>query len=377
MQKSMVRIAALLALQGGTLFAQNLVGTWQGPLQLSENPKDIMRVMFKITATDAGTLTGNMYTPDFGGRTAAPDVTLKGSAVKIGMPSITATYQGQMSADGNSIAGKWKGPGPILTLNLTRATAETAWKIPEPPPPPKMMAADADPGFEVATVKPSSPDARNRGLGFRGRQFSSTNLTVSDQITFAYGIHARQIEGAPDWIDKDRYDVVGKPDVEGQPNNRQMMGLVQKLLADRFRLKIHYEKSELSVYAIVIGKTGAKLTKAEGDPKGEPALYFTGRSQFVGQNATIADFARFLERGVLADRPVVDQTGLTGRYDLALTWRPELSLGDTNSPPPPSNQDALPDVYGAFQQQLGLRVEATKTTIDVIVIDHVEKPSEN
>jgi len=85
----------------------------------------------------------------------------------------------------------------------------------------------------------------------------------------------------------------------------------------------------------------------------------------------------FLQRGVL-DRPVLDQTGLTGRYDFGLLWRPEVPLGGAgNNPPPPSDSDGLPDIYTAIQQQLGLRLEATKTPTEVIVVDHVEKPSEN
>jgi uncharacterized protein (TIGR03435 family) len=282
-----------------------------------------------------------------------------------------------MSADGNSITGKWTGPDNALTLNLTRATAETAWKIPEPPPPPRMMPADADPAFEVATVKPSNPDERRRGFRVQGREFSSINMSVSDLITFAYGIHLRQIVDAPDWIEKERYDLLGKPDVEGQPNNRQTQALIQKLLADRFSLKFHREKRELSVYAIVVGKAGAKLTKSEFDPKGDPAMLSMGPATLYAKNATIADFAGLLLRGIL-DRPVLDQTGLTGRCDFGLSWRPEVPLGGIGkNAPPPGDKDALQDIYTAIQQQLGLRLEATKTPTEVIVVDHLEKPSEN
>jgi uncharacterized protein (TIGR03435 family) len=376
--KGLIRwVAALVVLQGGALFGQSLVGTWQGPLQVSQTPGDTLRVVFKISTTSSGTLYGDMYSIDQGGQAAAPDVTLKGSAVKIAMPSIGATYVGKLSGDGNSITGSWTGANGGLTLNLTRATAGTAWKIPEPPPPPRMMPADADPAFEVVTVKLSNPDQGLKGLRIQGRQFSSINLSVSDLMLFAYGIHQRQLLGAPDWIEKERYDVLGKPDVEGQPNNRQMRALMQKLLADRFSLKFHREQRELSVYLIVVGKTGAKLTIAGGDSKADPIMFFYGPAKFVAKNATMADFAGFLQRGVL-DRPVLDQTGLTGRYDFGLLWRPEAALGGPgNNPPPPSDSDGLPDIYTAIQQQLGLRLEAAKTPTDVIVIDHLEKPSEN
>lgn len=264
MKKSFVGGAALVALQGGTLIAQSLVGTWQGPLQVSQTPRDTLRVVFKIATTISGSLKGDMYSIDQGGHAPAPEVTLKGSAVKIAMPSIGATYLGKLSSDGKSITGRWTGANGGLTLNLTRATAETAWKIPEPPPPPGMMPPDADPAFEVASLKLSNPGERGGGPRVQGRQFSATNLSVGNLILIAYGVHPRQLVGAPDWIDKDRYDVLGKPDVEGQPNHRQMQVLIQKLLTDRFSLKFHREKRELSVYEVVVGKAGAKLTTAEG-----------------------------------------------------------------------------------------------------------------
>jgi uncharacterized protein (TIGR03435 family) len=166
--------------------------------------------------------------------------------------------------------------------------------------------------------------------------------------------------------------------VEGQPNNRQTRALIQKLLADRFSLKFHREKRELSVYAIVVGKAGAKLTTSEGDPKGDPNMFFYGLGKFVAKNTAIADFAGLLQQGIL-DRPVVDQTGLAGRYDFGLVYRPDQPLvgGRGDNPPPPNDADALDDIYTAVQRQLGLRLEATKMPTDVIVIDHLEKPSEN
>jgi uncharacterized protein (TIGR03435 family) len=381
MKKLLLWVAALVVLQGDTLFAQSLAGAWQGLMLVSQTPGDTLHVMFKLSTTVGGALTGTMYSIDQGGETATPEVTLKGSAVKIVMSGIGATYTGNLSGDGNAITGKWSsttGGGAPLTLNLTRATAETAWKIPEPPPPPHMMPPDADPAFEVASVKPSNPDQRNAGIQIQGRQFKIINLTVNDLIRAAYGIHPRQLIGAPDWIEKDRYDILGKPDVEGQPNRRQMQVLIQKVLADRFGLKFHREKRELSAYTIVIGKTGAKLTAAEGDPKADPQIFFYGPGKFVAKNATLADFAGFLQGGVV-DRPVVDQTGLAGRYDFGMIYRPNepLAGGRGDNPPTPNDQDALEDIYGAVQQQLGLRLESTKTQVEMFVIDRLEKPSEN
>jgi uncharacterized protein (TIGR03435 family) len=380
MKKFAVRIAALVVLQSGALLAQNLAGTWQGLMLRSQAPGDTLRVVFKISTNDAGTFVGTMYSIDQGGQAPAPDITLKGTAVKITMPSIGAMYTGTMSPDGNSITGKWNGTKTVganpLTLNLARAIGETAWKIPEPPPPPRMMPQDADPTFEVAIVKLTNPDQRGGGIRMQGRQFSASNLSVNDLITIAYGIHPRQLVGGPDWIEKDRYDVLGKPDVEGQPNNRQIQALFRKLLDDRFRLKFHREKRELSIYAMVAGKTGITATKSEGDPNGDPNMFMYGPGQFIAKNARVSDFASFIQRGIV-DRPVIDQTGLTARYDFGLVWRPDQIQPVGNNPPPPSDRDAFPDIFGAVQQQLGLRLEGMKTPTEVIVVDRLEKPTEN
>ena len=120
------------------------------------------------------------------------------------------------------------------------------------------MAADANPVFEVATIKPSDPEAQGKIFQVRGRHFATVNTTLSDLITFAYGIHPRQITGGPSWLESEKYDLSAEPDGEGQPNGRQWKIMIQKLLADRFKLTFHRDKKELSVYAIVVGKNGTQ-----------------------------------------------------------------------------------------------------------------------
>jgi uncharacterized protein (TIGR03435 family) len=374
--KKLMPIIALAALSAGTLFAQNITGTWQGTLQAGKE----LRIVIKISRTDTEALKALMYSIDQSGQgISASAITLQGSAVKMSVPGIGGTYEGKLSADANSITGTWiQGPSP-LPLNLKRATSETAWTIPDPPARLKPMPADANPVFEVATIKPSKPGTPGKGFGVRGRHFSTKNTSVSDIITFAYGVHARQITGGPAWLETDKYDLDAQPDGEGQPNDKQWKTMVQKLLADRYKLTFHREKKELSVYAIVVGKTGPKLTKSEGDPNGLPALFFRRLGMLPARNATIADFAGLMQAAVL-DRPVVDQTRLPGRYDFTLTWTPdEFQFGGqvANTPAPPGNAEAPPDLFTAMQQQLGLKFESTKAPAEVLVIDRVEKPSEN
>jgi uncharacterized protein (TIGR03435 family) len=377
MKKLMLWIIAFAALPGSALLAQNLTGTWQGALQL---PGRELRTVFKISTTDADTLKAVLYSIDQGGQPiSANAVTREGSAVKISIVGIGGTFEGKLSADGNSLAGTWTQGGMPLSLTLKRATPETAWTIPEPPPPPKPMAADANPSFEVATIKPSKPDTPGKLFRIQPGHFSTINTTLSDLIGFCYGLQPKQVVGAPAWLETQKFDLDGKPDGTGQPSVDQWKKMLEKLLADRFQLKFHHEKKELSVYALVVAKNGPKLTKSEAEANATPSLLFRGLGTLPVRNATMADFAGVMQSAVL-DRPVVDQTGLSGRFDFVLTWTPDetqfAGLG-VRVPPPSDKADAPPDLFTAIQQQAGLKFEPTKAPVDVMVIDRVEKPSEN
>jgi uncharacterized protein (TIGR03435 family) len=369
-------LIALAIMQGSALFAQSLTGTWQGSLKL---PNRELRVVFKISTTDQDTLKAVIYSIDQGGQPMpANTVTAQGGALKITILGIGGTYEGKLSADGNSIAGTWT-QGQPLPLMLTRATPATAWTIPEPPPPPKAMAANADPAFEVATIKPSDPGRPGRLFRIQVRHFSTINTTLGALMSWAYNIHPQQIVGAPAWLDSEKFDVDGKPDGEGQPSMDQWKTMTQKLLAERFQLKFHQEKKELSVYALVVAKNGPKISKSEADPNAPPSLLFRGLGVLPVHNASMQEFTQVMQMAVLP-RPVVDQTGLQGKYDFMLQWTPdETQFASLGGIPPnlPEKADAPPDLFTAIQQQAGLKLEATKAMVGVLVIDKVEKPSEN
>jgi uncharacterized protein (TIGR03435 family) len=374
-----LRITAITILSAAVLPAQSLTGDWQGTLQVPQAPRGELRVIVKISTTEADTLRAMLYSIDQGSQgVPASAVSLQGDAVKITFPGMGAVYDGKLSADGKTIAGTLtQGPAP-RPLTLSRATPQTAWAIPEPPARPKPMAADANPSFEVATIKPSAPDERRRGITVQGRRLISYNTNLIDLMTFAYGVHPRQITGAPAWGESERYDLTGQPDVEGTPNDRQWKLMLQKVLGDRFGLTFHRGQRELSVYALTVGKTGQKLTKSEADPKGLPGLGFRGLGAMIATNATMTDFAQTMQ-GFVLDRPVVDQTGIAGRYDFTLNWTPdEFQFGGLGvKPPAPADAASLPDLFTAIQQQLGLKLEATKAQTEVLIIDKVEKPSGN
>jgi uncharacterized protein (TIGR03435 family) len=377
MKKQTLQIIALAALSAGALFAQDVTGTWQGTLVLPN--KTELRTVFKITK-DGSALKAAFYSIDQTPQSIACEVTLTGSAVKISIPGIAGVYDGKLDSDGVNLMGNFvQGGGAAIPLNLKHLSAkDPAWPMPEAPAAPKAMA-DADPEFDACSIKPSAPGQQGRALTLKGREIITINTPVSFLIAFVYGVSAKQIVGAPSWLDSESFDLTGKPAQDGMPNQKQMKIMIQKLLADRFQLKFHREKKELSVYAIQVGKTGPKLTASHFDPKGLPGLGFSGLGKMNAINATMADFAGTLQGAVL-DLPVVDQTGLDGHYDFALNWTADetqfAGMG-IKVPPPSDKPDAPPDLGNAMLSQLGLKLATTKAPVDVIVIDHVEKPSAN
>jgi uncharacterized protein (TIGR03435 family) len=356
-----------------------LAGTWQGTLHAGRD----LRIVVKFSKGDDGAYKGTFYSIDQGGNGFPVDkTTLDGTTVKMTVGAIGGAYDGKLSSDGNTIAGNWS-QGPIpLPLVFTRATPATEWTIPTPAPPVPPMAADANPSFEVATIKPSTPNRPGKGFGFRSGQFMTINTNLNDLIAFAYGLHTKQIVDAPAWFGTDLYDIQGKPDAEGRPSPKQTRMMMQKLLTERFKLTFHHDKRELSVYVITVASGGPKMTKSTSAPNAPPAFAFRSLGDLLVRNLTIADFASWMQAGVM-DRPVVDQTGLTDKYDFQLKWTPDDSqfaqfrgVGET-VPPPTDDAKAPPSLYTAVQEQLGLKMGPAKIPDDVIVIDHVEKPSEN
>jgi uncharacterized protein (TIGR03435 family) len=125
-------------------------------------------------------------------------------------------------------------------------------------------------------------------------------------------MHAKQVTGLPAWAEVDKFDITVKPDIDGMPNEKQLKGLMQMLLAERFKLAFHQDKKELSVYVLSVAKAGNKMTKSEADPNGLPGLFFSQIGDLHVRNGNMSNFSNLMQSMVL-DRPVVDQTGITGR----------------------------------------------------------------
>lgn len=233
-----------------------------------------------------------------------------------------------------------------------------------------------EPAFEAATIKPSQREADQPGTyRLNGRTFIAANTSLRDLIKFAYGVHASQIVDAPAWVGTDRFDIEGVPAGEGLPTELQWKRMLQKMLADRFRLSFHREQRDLPAFVIVPGNGQPTLapTKADLTSLTRSAISF---GRYEGVNATITDLANALQ-GVAMDRPVVDHTGMTGRFDFTLEWTPDLSQFGGRDLTTGSDRNRPAALSTAIQEQLGLKLESRRFAVDVLVMDSVERPSAN
>jgi uncharacterized protein (TIGR03435 family) len=231
--------------------------------------------------------------------------------------------------------------------------------------------------FEVATIKLTDPNFGGILIQFPGGTLSLRGFTLTDLIGFTYDVDNRQVSNVPKALDSERYDVVGKAEKPLTPASTETKQMVQALLTERFQLKIHRETKEIPIYVMTVAKGGPKMkVRTEGDGGAPTSLLFRG-ANVPGRNATMGMLAGGLQKLVL-DRPVVDKTGLTGRYDFDLSWRPDgTQFGGRGGTLPAASDPDRPDIFTALQEQLGVKLDAQKGPGEVIVVDSAEKPSDN
>jgi uncharacterized protein (TIGR03435 family) len=231
-----------------------------------------------------------------------------------------------------------------------------------------LAAAQETASFEVASIKFHPGLVTMSGGGVRGSTLSDTAVTLHDLIEDAYGVRRDQISGGPSWIGSDRYDIIAKAEGEGTLTHDRAMQMLQTLLADRFQLKVHRETKETPVYELVVGKNGPKLKASSADAKGRNFVSANSAGMHMeATNGTMDQLARQLS--VTAGRPVIDKTGLTGYYAYTLDWAPAIQ--------PPQPDSDTPSMFTAVQEQLGLKLDSAKAPVEMLIIDHAEKPSEN
>lgn len=230
------------------------------------------------------------------------------------------------------------------------------------------IAADAPPAFDVASIRPSEGGGRGDVVDLVPGSVTMRNMRLAGAIRWAYNVLDVQVSG-PDWLNSTRFEIVAKAGTPAkEPELRQMM---QKLLADRFKLELHRQIKEVNAMVLTVAKGGHKLKEVEQE--GSPS-FSTGRLNLTGKGATIAQLITFISREIR--QPIVDQTGLAGRYDYFLDIAAYITDEMRNQPGPPVEAPSI--VANALQGQLGLRVDAKKMPLEVLIVDKIEKtPTEN
>ena len=254
------------------------------------------------------------------------------------------------------------------------------------------------PSFEVATIKPTPPEDTDREIGFSPGKFLVRHQSIGSVIKFAYNFTSDdQLLGGPDWINTAMFNIDAKEEatlaesLEKLPPNQsadQIRLMVQSLLADRLHLRVKVETRQLPVYALIVAKNGSKLTPTVDAGGGPHGVFMMGRGHLTGHGGEVGSLAGVLVRLApeLGGRVVIDRTGLKDHYDWDLKWTPEnmaspINRSEGGSTPFPGG-DVTPDVPGAsifsaLQEQLGLKLVPSKGPVEVLVIEHVERPSEN
>jgi len=237
--------------------------------------------------------------------------------------------------------------------------------------------------FDVATIKP----AEVNGVPAQGRwirmesanRFVAHNHAVRTLIAAAYDLPPEAITGGASWVDSTRWEILAKTPGAVRPSLDEQMAMLKRLLSDRFRLEFHRQTKDFAIFALTVAPGGPKLTPTaispDATPEGPPLVAFSVFPNVVHLPAryfSMGDFASLLQRSPL-DRPVLDRTGLTGRFDFDLDFAPDESLWGGILPRPENPEK--PTLLRAMQEQLGLKLESTRGPVDTIVIDRVEQPT--
>jgi uncharacterized protein (TIGR03435 family) len=374
---SLIALAAPLAAQTGIQTGiQTITGTWQATLPTPDNP----RVAFKIESDTGGdgSLHGIVYQFDKGpAAVALTSATFIAPDVTVEQVNLDLTYKGRLAPDGKSITGTWTQGKLSYPLILTLATPDALFRRSGPAPLPP-MSPSADPAFEVATIKTTPPDAKGSSYRWRTRDFTGTNHSVKDLIEFAYQVRDRQISGGPAWMAETRFDLAGEPDAPGLPSLDQYRLMIKKLLASRFNLQLHTVQQTFPVYALTRDEKAPTLHHSDPELDGGSCyVYSTEDGHADGQTVSqCVGFTMPLFAGLLMnfieDRQIVDETGLTGSFELTLTMPTSAMHGDSAGP-----EDVRADAFRQAIQPLGFHLISKKESIPVLIIDHLEKPTPN
>jgi uncharacterized protein (TIGR03435 family) len=229
--------------------------------------------------------------------------------------------------------------------------------------------------FEVAVIKPSAPNTQGGGMKADpgGQTIHALNVPVQLMIESQWRINGAQIVGAPDWASKDLWNVEAK--AEGPHNIEDLHVMYQNLMIDRFKMQFHWDTRDLPMFALLLDKSGLKMTENSGPETFDIRAQMVAFGKLQGKRCDLKYFTWIISLFPWINRPVVDETGLDKSkfYDFTLLFAPEVPAeiaAPGNLPAAPG-----PDFFTAIREQLGLRLEARKGPVPVMVVDHIEKPS--
>jgi uncharacterized protein (TIGR03435 family) len=227
-------------------------------------------------------------------------------------------------------------------------------------------AESAPTAFGAVSIKPNlSGSGSSHSNTSRGR-LTAVNVSAKMYIQWAFGIKDFQIAGGPAWLDTARFDITAVTGTSEDLNDKALQSLLQAMLAERFHLTFHREMKELPIYSLIVAKGGPKLTPHTGEGSGS-STHVSSDSGKATMSVTRASLPRLADiLGRQLNRTVVDNTGLPGEYDLKMDWAPN-----------PTAETEGASIFTAVQEQLGLKLESTKGPVEMIVIDTMERPSEN
>jgi uncharacterized protein (TIGR03435 family) len=229
--------------------------------------------------------------------------------------------------------------------------------------------------FEVVSVKPNKSGSGNSSTNSDQGRLTATNLSLRSLIVMAYGVKDYQVE-APDWMREERFDIAAKfPEglpAEGEEYNQALHAMMRQMLTERFKLETHRDTKTLPVYGLVAAKGGVKFKEV---PDSGHHNQNNNNNHYTATSVSMSAFAEFLARR--EEIPVLDMTERKGVYDLTLDWAPEVRR-QTDKPEAVAEASEKPPLEVAITEQLGLKLEARKAPIEILIVDHAERvPTEN
>jgi len=234
---------------------------------------------------------------------------------------------------------------------------------------PKPATSKTDAVIEVSVVKPHLSAVVHNNWRFSKNRFELEDQPMMKMIAYAYSLNPHQIVNAPGWVADEHYDMSGKTNLTTDATVAQQQELLRQLLKERFGLQFHRETRDMPAYALQIVKGQPKLTPA-ANADAQPLEFTDGHGWERTENFRSYSMTDFVVmQQLFMERPLVDQTGLAGRYDFKLTY----SYGT----PPDASADVVPTIFTAIKEQLGLKFEPVKAPVEAFVIDHIERPTPN